>query len=254
MENEFVAFVDEAGCSGNRFGKGSSEFLAMAAIVCRRSNLDQTLDVFDDARAKRDMQDKKFKKFSKSSDKDNFVLTSLLAAKPVRFVFVAFHKPSLQGTSIRENHGNEYNYLTKFVIERISWTVRDAKHQGGNKICDVVMSEQKMYPMENLEMYFEKLKQGKGRYNTRANWEHIGTFSQMPHNDETETHLADIAASAFHRAIEPKEYGMTDERFFNNLFRLVYRGREDRPHGLKIWPNEVIEPAKKEGRLLFLDR
>ena len=97
-------------------------------------------------------------------------------------------------------------------------------------------------------------KRGLGRYNTRVNWENVGNLTQSPHQDETGTHLADIAASAFHRAIEPKEHGMTDERFFNNIFRRVYRGHKNKPHGLKIWPNEAIEPAKRDGRLLFLER
>ena len=158
MENEFVAYIDEAGCSGAKFGAGSSEFLAMAAIIFRREYLPEALSTFNEARAQRGNNGKRFRKFSKSSDKDNFVLTNILSQKPVKFCFIAFHKPSLAGTNIRSNHGNEYNYLTKFLIERVSWTVRDAEVRAGNKVCDIILSEQSMYPLSDLHDYFHKLR------------------------------------------------------------------------------------------------
>lgn len=234
---------------------GSSEYLAMGAIVVRRVNLPHVMQMFDEARAERRKPDgAKFKKFSKSNSKDNFVLTQALGSKPVKVAVIGFHKPSLENTYVRQNHGNEYNYLFKFLIERISWIVRDADSAGGDHSTDIILSRQEMYSFDELRGYTEKLKRGRGRFNTRTNWENIGNIDQTPHQNETEMHLADLVASSFHLAIEPKDHGMTDERFFMNLSKRIYRGREGKPHGLKLWPNEAIEPAKSAGRLLFLDR
>ena len=254
MKSEFVALIDEAGCSGGKFGKGSSEYLVMVAVVVRRCNLDNALAVFDEARAERCCEGKTFRKFSKSNDKDNFVITKLLGRKPIRTAYIGFHKPSLAETHIRKNHGNEYQYLSKFMIERISWAVRDAEKLGGNQKCDLIFSQQDMYDLSEFTDYVTKLRLGRGRYNTRANWEHIGNISEEPHADEGPTHLADSAASSFHMPIEPKLYGMTDERFFLNLSQAtLYRGREGKPFGLKMWPEQAIKPAKELGRLRFLD-
>lgn len=252
MPSEFVAFVDEAGCSGGKFGNGSSQFLVMGAVVVRRVNLDHTIALFAEARDERDKAGKAFRKFARASDKDNFVLTRRLGQKPVRAAFVGFHKPSLEGTFIRDNHGNEYNYMTKFLLERISWIVRDAQSAGGNHKADIVFSHQDMYPMTELASYIKKLKRGSGRYNTRANWEHLADIHDEPHRDEGNMHLADLAASSFHMALEPKQHGMTDERYLRNLLPRLYRGREEKPFGMKIWPEAAVVTATSEGRLAFL--
>lgn len=251
MASEFIAFIDEAGCSGDKFNGGSSEFLAMGAVIVRRCNLDDALAVFGEARDERGKDGASFRKFSKASAKDNFVLTRLLGRKPIRTAFVGFHKPSLGGTHIRDNHGSEYNYLTKFMLERISWAVRDADSAGGDHQADVVFSHQDMYPLKDCQHYIDKLKRGAGRYNTRANWGHLGQFLSEPHTDEGPMHLADLAASSFHMAIEPKQHGMTDERFLQNLLMRLYRGRGNKPFGLKMWPESAMTDAQNEGRLAF---
>ena len=253
MTSEFVAFVDEAGCSGDKYNTGSSQYLVMGAVIVRRCNLNNALSAFAEAREERAKGEIQFRKFSKASDKDNFVLTKLLGRKPIRTAFVGFHKPSLTGTHIRSNHGNEYNYMSKFMIERISWAVRDANSSGGDHKADVVFSHQDMYPQEKFLEYIERLKRGRGRHNTRTNWEHVAQISDTPHKDEGDTHLADLAASSFHMAVEPKNHGMTDDRFFRNLLTKLYRGREAKPHGLKLWPNDATQTAKDEGRMTFLD-
>ena len=100
--------------------KVSSQFLAIGATVFSRSDEGDIVGLFDEARKERG-KDKTFQKFSKCSDADNFVLTQLLAKKPVRIAQVALHKPSMAGSYTRSNHSEEYQYLCKFIIERISW-------------------------------------------------------------------------------------------------------------------------------------
>ncbi len=231
----------------------------MSAVVFRRSNLKEVLDVFDETKflvnwhATGRQVCRSINKFSKTKPKTNFVLTRLLGRKPVRTAHICFYKPELENTHIRQNHGNEYNYLLKFLIERISWIARDAPTHGDG-ICDLVMSTQQMYDTEDILAYIDKLRRAtSGRYNTRANWRHVGEVSEMPHLNETETHLADIAASAFHLALEPKLYGMTDDRMFMNLRKTVYRGRNDAPHGVKIWPESCKDPERRHGRMRFID-
>lgn len=81
--------------------------------------------IFDGGREERG-HNRRFKKFSSSNDKDNFVLTKLISQQKIRLIQVAAHKPSLDGSWIRSNHKNEYQYLMKFALERISWVARNS--------------------------------------------------------------------------------------------------------------------------------
>jgi hypothetical protein len=137
-----VALIDEAGCHGESYDRGSSHFLSMGAAVTAICETDNVLGTFNEARAERE-HTKPFKKFISNNDKDNFVLTKLLV------------------------------------------------------------------------------------------------------------HFGDIVASAFHRAIDPKKHGMTDDRFARNLIPTIY-SRSGRPYGLKIFPPAAIDKLQKIGQLGFL--
>jgi len=247
----FTAFIDESGCSGGKFGEGSSEFLVMGATVIRDKYIAEVLKIFDAARDIRASQ-KTFKKFSKENDINRYVLTSLIGQSKVRTCFVAIHKPSMQGTYIRDNHANEYNYLFKILLERISWIVRDAPIiKNGNGPCRIVLSEQRMYPYEDLFDYLDRLKAGK--HNCSAAWEHLSdeTPSILQHEDETPVHIADIAASSFAMAIEPKSHGITDDRYIRNLSPTIYC-RYGRAFGVKLFPEREMRQRMQEPRFSFL--
>jgi hypothetical protein len=105
-----VAYLDEAGDAGDKYGQGSSQFLAFGCAVTAISEVDALLKLFNEARAERG-HSKTFKKFSSNNDKDNFVLTKLLASKPIRTVMVAAdpvcerHEKKSKNTMIPEGLG-----------------------------------------------------------------------------------------------------------------------------------------------------
>lgn len=253
MPSEFIAVIDETGCTGARYNQGSSHFLAMGAVVYRRSNAGAVLNVFSEGRLERGKQNT-FRKFSKSHDKDNFVLTRGLANKPVKITCVAFHKPSLDGGYVRTDHQKLYNYLLKMTVERISWIARDAEHGVGqdNRRCRLVLSESEMYPVQGMQGYLDRLRAGD--HNTRTAWAFIDQEIEIePHADEERTHLADLAASAFGAAIEPKQHGMTDDRFIRNLGPKLYRGDNGTLYGVKLFPKVEIDQLRTQGHLGVLD-
>lgn len=252
-KHRLVAYIDESGDPGSKYGKGSSEFLAIGAVVFAVDSSNEVLTVFDAARKERGSE-RVFRKFCDSSDKDNFVLTKHLSARPVRTVMVGLHKPSMVGSHSRSNPQAEYQYLVKFALERISWIARDsAKRNGdGNKLCRLIFSQQKMYPYEDLCAYLDKLKNGQGKYNCSAEWDYIDEeIEVIPHENEQPIHLADIVASSFHRAIETKKHGMTDDRFARNLFPSLYR-RDKKCYGLKLFPSKEVAEMTQAGRFDFL--
>jgi hypothetical protein len=248
-----VAYIDEAGDPGNKFGKGSSQFLAMGAVVMALSDEASILQLFDEARTELG-KTKGFRKFSENTDKDNYVLTKGMATKPLRIIQVALHKPSLAGSHIRSNPQKEYQYLVKIALERISWLVRDAARGGRpeDHACQLIFSTQRSYPYKDLCDYLNKLRGGREKYNCSIEWPFLHPHVRdRKHANEQGIHLADIAASAFHRALEPKLLGMTDDRFTRNLARCLYR-RNGRCYGLKLFPPKVIRQMEEAGELGFL--
>src|SRR6185437_1856538 len=249
-EPRLAAFVDEAGDSGDKYAKGSSQFLAMGCTVLAQADLKAILGLFSDARVERGHA-KTFRRFSENGEKDNFVLTTLLAKKGVRLVAVALHKPSLTGSHIRSDHQREYHYLVKFALERISWLARDAARGGppAENRCRVYFSEQKTYPYEDLCDYLNKLQHGRDRHNCRVEWQYIDeTIGYARHKNETPIHFGDLVASAFHRAIEPKQHGMVDDRFFRNLLPAIY-SKNGKSYGLKLFPPRAIDEMCARGEL-----
>ncbi|MDG5488472.1 DUF3800 domain-containing protein [Sphingomonas sp. BGYR3] len=249
--SNFTAFIDESGCSGNRFGEGSSQFLAMTAVIVRDDWLGQATSIFRECRDAAS-SDRRYQKFSRESDKNRFLLSQQLGRAKVATVFVAAHKPSMGGTYIRDNHSNEYNYLLKMLVERVSWAVRDAKTlpDRANGPCKLVLSEQRMYPYPEMFDYFRRLR--RCAHNCSAEWSAISNDDPIvtKHEDETPVHLADIAASSFAMAIEPKMFGMTDDRFLRNLSATIYT-RYGKRFGLKLFPDESMrETAQRLNKLL----
>lgn len=209
--------------------------------------------MFDTARNERE-HTRQFRKFSKGSDQDNFVLTRLLANQPVRIAQVALHKPSMMGSFTRANHKEEYQYLCKFIIERISWIVRDSAAKMGlsDTKCELVFSAQQMYSYDDLCEYLDRIKAGRDRYNCSAEWQYVDeTIRVIPHANEQPIHLADVVASALHKAIEPKKHGMTDDRFQRNLAPAVYR-KNGTQYGVKLFPSKEIAAMKAAGHFGFL--
>ena len=249
--SNFTAYVDESGCSGDKYGTGSSSFLAMGAVIVRDDFLQDAVSVFKEAREEIGHKNE-FRKFSEENDKRRFVLCRGLAGKRLRTAFVAIHKPSLAGSYIRDNHANEYNYLLKMLIERISWAVRDAPQIAGQVTgtCRLVLSEQRMWPYPEMFSYLQKLRGGS--HNCKAHWPAMSGAEPdvVKHLNEQPIHIADLAASAFAMAIEPKMHGITDDRFFR-LFGPTIYSKYGRKFGLKIFPDkEMQEQSTKLLKLL----
>lgn len=252
-EPRLVAYIDEAGDSGGKFGAGSSQFLAIGCTVLAIADLDATLSLFEEARAERE-HSRTFRKFSENNEKDNFVLTQKLGKRGVRLVTVALHKPSLDGSHIRSDPQSEYQYLVKYALERVSWLARDSARGGKpeDNRCKLVFSEQKTYPYEDLCKYLNRLQKPNTKYNCSIEWNYLHpTIESEKHKNETPIHFADLAASAFHRAIEPKQHGMTDDRYLRNLLPAVYT-RGGKYYGLKLFPPRQIGEMRDKGELGFL--
>lgn len=214
---------------------------------------DNTIDLFDHARAI--CGDRRFKKFSKLRDVHAYLLTSLFPLYPITTFHVALHKPSIEGSAMSGVASMEYSYLIKLILERISWFTRNQHHLNdpGTSTCRLVFSERKELSYEDIKQYLWWLKIGAGAHNCSVDWQYIdaSNVDYMPHENETPTHLADIAASACGRALE-RYHATPDDRFIRNLGPTIFRNWRGLAHGLKIFPYQAEELLWETDRVDFI--
>jgi len=139
-----------------------------------------------------------------------------------------------------------YLWALRLLLERISWFVDD---NGGTEAI-VTFAHLKGFKAEKLHDYRTALEAGDG---VDIRW-HLfdGHPFRIASPREVELlQVADTAASALFRAIEPDVYGNTERRYLEELRPKLYRrGNADiTSYGLKVFPTSV---ATEGGDLAFL--
>lgn len=140
-----------------------------------------------------------------------------------------------------------YLWACRLLLERISWYIRD--HGGGTSI--VTFSHLKRFKTHKLHEYRQALL----NTDTKIHWPsfagHPFRFDQPNNLDLLQ--VADTSASALWVAIEPDQYGVTEDRYLVELSPKIYR----RPsgsvtsYGLKCFPSGEGKPG---GSLAWLSR
>jgi hypothetical protein len=136
-----------------------------------------------------------------------------------------------------------YQYLTKYLIERISKCCADLRPrvpEGSGKV-KIIFSRRGGMSYEDFRTYLACIRDGKTRWPEQnyINWGivDIETISAIDHSTRAGLQLVDCVASAFSAAVEPNVYGMTEPRYATLLKPCVFnvKGRYI-GHGLKYVP------------------
>lgn len=242
----FLAWVDETGDDGDKFGKGSSEFLALSALVAHECLAETYINsLFDHVSAKTNKPLPWNQKFTKCPDATKWLICSEIAERPFYAAHVLVHKPSIRDAKFRADRNRLYRYASKFLIERISWICQehDRPNMPGDRTCRVIFSEDKSREYEEFRNYVRLLAKPGNRELSRTNWAYIDPdqIDAVPFRDDPGLMLADFNASALGAAIEQKRHGVSDDRFARILRRNVLSSTNGcLGLGYKIWPNEVV--------------
>lgn len=262
MTHSYVALIDESGDDGlGNFREpgqqgGSSSWLVISACLLRNSRELETVTWRDEIAAL--MPNKKGRSihFATLSHGQKLMAAQKLAQKPIRAVSIVANKRVIPDGIYREKN-QLYFYMTRYLIERISWLCRDMRSRvpEGDGRVKIVFSRRGGMSYPDFRAYLLRLRAAEDRQ-INIHWPviDIDAISARDHSTSASLQLADTIASAFASAFEPDMYGNCESRYAEALKRVVYERRGNYlSYGLKLVPRiEDIPLTEDQQRCINL--
>lgn len=231
--SKFYAYIDEAGDEG--FGKlkqlrcgGQSQWFALGGILVSEENdrclpawRDEALGIFQNK--KRDLH------FNKLKHEQKVALCRLLAEKPFGVSVICSDKieiPKLRSDLYKKykEKGHLYNYLTRYLLERLTDAcAQKAQRSGTQAQLEVTFSRRTGTDYSVMRDYLYLMRDGKEKLPpTRSiNWSVLNPedIKVENHSKRAGLQLADVVTSATYAGLEPNLYGDVESRYARSLCR-----------------------------------
>lgn len=247
MAHSYIAYIDESGDDGltGKFRKpggsgGPSHWFVIGATIWRTS---RDLDMVNCAKGIiEQLPERKRRKalhFSELDHAQRVMATNKMIGMPFRFCGVFAHKPVIPAGIYREKN-QLYHYMTRFLIERMSWLCRDfRKHvpEGDGKL-KIIFSRRGGMDYEDFQDYLRKLMNSTDP-DINIHWPviDIDGVEAVDHSKRYGLQLADLAVGGLRSALEPDLYGNVEPRFAEILKNHVYdRNGNFLSYGAKLFP------------------
>lgn len=168
----------------------------------------------------------------------------VLQNKPLRFISVICHKPSLNPDNFVEKN-QLYFYLCRYVIERLSWLCRDNRRNvpEGDGRAKIIFSRRGGMSYPDFQTYMRRLQVS--HEGSSIHWPiiDIEAIEAKDHSRDAGLQLADCGASATANAFEHDKYGNVESQYLHLLRRKVYeRSSNFLSYGLKFHPSHGDVP------------
>lgn len=247
MTHSFVAYIDESGDDGlkGRFrqpgaGGGPSHWFVIGATVWRLSrDLDMVNCAKDIIQRLPERKRKKPLHFTELDHAQRVMAITQLVNKPFRASGVFAYKP-LMRDDVYVSKNQLYHYMTRYLIERLSWLCRDHRKsvpEGDGRI-KIVFSRRGGMDYEDFQQYLRHL-QGVKNSDIKINWSviDIDGVEAQDNGRRYGLQLADIVIGGLRSALEPDLYGNVEPRFMEMLKPHVYhRNGNYLSYGAKLVP------------------
>lgn len=246
MAASFLAYIDESGDDGlgRKFRQpgrrgGSTHWLVISATIVRQSRHKDIICWRDEILDQ--MPDKKNRNlhFAQLNHGQKLAAVRTLSQKPLRIVSVLAAKPPIpDGTYPDKNQ--LYFYMTRYLIERVSWLCRDYRRYApeGDGSVAITFSRRGGMSYPAFRDYLTTLRADQTG-TVRVYWPavDISAVEAHDHSRLAGLQLADVGASAMAAIFEPDFYGNYEPRYGRVLKPVVYnRNRNYLSYGLKIVP------------------
>lgn len=245
MAHSFVAYIDESGDDGlanfrEPGGRGgASTWLVISACVFRQSHNLEAVSWRDRITGRMPEKKSRLLHFAELKHQQKVVAAQTLRSLPLRAVNVLAAKlPIPDGIYVKKNQ--LYFYMTRYLIERISWLCRDYRRDvpEGDGRVSITFSRRGGMSYEDFRHYLTLLKEANDP-DINIHWPviDIGTVDAKDHSTSAGLQLADVVASSFAAAVEPDLYGNCELRYAELIRRVTYQRKDNYlSYGVKVVP------------------
>ncbi|MFN3209871.1 MAG: DUF3800 domain-containing protein [Roseovarius sp.] len=256
MTHTYLAFIDESGDDG--LGKpfrqpggrgGPSRWLVISACVFRNSMGLEAVRWRDEINALMPDRKKRELHFANLNHGQKLASVSHLAKCPVRALSILANKETIpEGVYTEKNQ--LYFYMTRYLIERISWLCRDHRPnapEGDGRVA-ITFSRRGGMQYDSFRNYLSQLKANQDG-DVRVHWPVIDVegVSAEDHSKSASLQLADIVASAFASGLELDMYGNCEPRYSEILKPVTYNRKKNfLSYGVKLVPNYKDCPLNEQ--------
>jgi len=265
MTASFLGYIDESGDEGFKFRNNvdeqtSSDWFILAAFVTRKKTDLETVRVVDKVRNEFNLHPRKHIRWKKLKHPQKVRYAQIISNLHTRLLAVCVHKPSLLEPEKFQDRYRLYFYAVRYLLERISWLVRDSHNPeawGGNGTVELLFSNRQGMSYNEMRDYLRLLERQKETgQDIRIEFDKvpIDKIKTRTPGKSMGLQLADATAGAFFNALERDRFGNTEPRYLQTMAPVLYR-HEKRLHGygLKIVPKEAVSAliAKEHLRWLY---
>ncbi len=246
MSHTYLAFIDESGddgLNGNFRGLGSqggsSKWLVISACIFRKAHSLDAVRWRDEISARMPERKSRALHFAELSHGQKLAAVQVIGTKPLRAISVlAAKEPIPSGIYTEKNQ--LYFYMTRYLLERISWLCRDHRPQApeGDGRVAIIFSRRGGMQYDAFRDYLDRLK-ASAAGDVRIHWPviDIPAVTAADHNSSASLQLVDAVASSFAAGVEADRYGNCELRYAETLKPIVYhRNKNYLSYGVKVVP------------------
>lgn len=256
----FRVYIDESGEEGFVFhpnGTGSSRWLILSAVITRRENDLAVVRLMGKVRQVLGRERKQALHFCKLSHQQRIPYTREIAQAQLRTVSVLIHKPSIREPEKFQSQKHLlYRYACRYLLERVSWLCRDhRKADAGDGRAEIIFSNRSQMSYEELRDYLRKLRDTTNDMAVNVDWSVVDPdfVRAVEHSQLAGLQVADAVASSLYAAINPNQFGDTEDKYARLLLPTCYRHKGVvLGYGLKFWPGDFEELQKENPQLNVL--
>lgn len=260
LMHSFHAFIDESGDEGFTFkdppDRASSEWFVISAVVVSVSREPGAARQLNEILAPLEKRRNKVIHFQTLPHEIRVPVIDRIAKLPLRAVSICFNKKKL-GEHTLGGQRRLYFYCTRFLLERISWMVRDRFQKGGvsgDGRCKLTFAHCKNLSYQSMGAYLQLLR---WEQETQIKWPYLDheEISVKQPMESIWLRAADCVASGIYRGLELSEHGFCEERYGTMLKPIIYeRDGNYFSYGLKMYPGVPEPEAERANRYGWLSQ
>lgn len=228
----YVVYVDEAGDRG--WGGRSSPVFALSAVIVKQADDRALREMLDAVNGAMNQPPGRVLHWAENirEHSDRKMVATRLAGLPATFVNIVLCKDSLLGSGTKLSDPEaQYNYLVRYLLERVSWYV-DQKFG----LATLRFAHVRRFKYQNLYDYLDYLPYVHG---CTIRWSALKN-GQRPHIEQPHQRrglqVADMLAGSVYAAVRPDRHGEQEPEYLRRVSSRLWTGRTNKlsTYGLKV--------------------